>query len=137
VLNAIALDLGIDISGQSISDAFQEIMTNRRINEAQNSLAALIELAFTGSLREWGAVLIAIAVPLILSLQLMALFSSLISDVITPLILSPILRAANISHLENLVIGEMKIGVFSMHMIGFTTIAIALFVITRLTRRWF
>ncbi len=58
--------------------------------------------------------------------------SSLIEDVITPLILKPALSAANLSKIEELtVFGGVKYGVFLSALINFVIIAFVLFLIIK------
>jgi large conductance mechanosensitive channel len=57
---------------------------------------------------------------------------SLVTDVITPLILQPALKAAHLTHLEDYVImGSVKIGVFLAAIINFIIVAIALFIVIK------
>ena len=58
--------------------------------------------------------------------------SSLIEDVITPLILKPALAAANLSKIEELtVFGGVKYGMFLSALINFVIIAFVLFLIIK------
>jgi large conductance mechanosensitive channel len=58
--------------------------------------------------------------------------SSLIEDVITPLILKPALAAANLSKIEELTIfGGVKYGMFLSALINFVIIAFVLFLIIK------
>lgn len=58
--------------------------------------------------------------------------SSLIEDVITPLILKPALEAANLSKIEELTIfGGVKYGMFLSSLINFIIIAFVLFMIIK------
>jgi len=58
--------------------------------------------------------------------------SSLIDDVITPLLLKPALEAANLTRLEDLMLfGTVKYGNFLAAMINFILIALVLFVIIK------
>ena len=58
--------------------------------------------------------------------------SSLIDDVITPLLLKPALEAANLSKIEELTIfGGVKYGMFLSALINFIIIAIVLFMIIK------
>lgn len=61
-----------------------------------------------------------------------AIVSSLINDVITPLVLKPTLDAAQLSRLEDLtVLGAVKYGKFLAATINFILIAFVLFLIVR------
>ena len=57
--------------------------------------------------------------------------SSLIEDVITPLILKPALDAANLSNIADLKIGAIKYGSFLSNIISFIIVAFALFLIIK------
>jgi large conductance mechanosensitive channel len=60
------------------------------------------------------------------------IISSLIEDVITPLLLKPALSAANLSKIEELtVFGGVKYGLFISAVINFIIIAFVLFVIIK------
>lgn len=57
--------------------------------------------------------------------------SSLVDDVITPLILNPALKAANLSNIADLKIGSVKYGSFLSATISFIIIAFVLFLIVK------
>lgn len=57
--------------------------------------------------------------------------SSLIDDVITPLILTPALKAANLSNIADLKIGAIKYGNFISNVISFIIVALTLFLIIK------
>ena len=58
--------------------------------------------------------------------------TSLIEDVITPLLLKPALEAANLSKIEELtVFGSVKYGMFLSAIINFTIVAFILFLIIK------
>ncbi|HXD92464.1 MAG TPA: large conductance mechanosensitive channel protein MscL [Bacteroidia bacterium] len=57
--------------------------------------------------------------------------SSLIDDVITPLILTPALKAANLSNIADLKMGAVKYGSFLSNVISFIIVALVLFVIIK------
>lgn len=57
--------------------------------------------------------------------------SSLVDDVITPLILNPALKAANLSNISELTIGSIKYGSFLSNVISFIIIAFVLFLIVK------
>lgn len=60
------------------------------------------------------------------------IISSLIEDVITPLLLKPALSAANLSRIEELTIfGGVKYGLFISAVINFIIIAFVLFIIIK------
>lgn len=111
-------------------------MTNRRSDNAQNSIEALKALVFTGNLREWVAGIVAIAVPLILGLQVMEAVSSLVSDIIIPILFSPLIAAIGINSLVDWTIGNARVGSFLAALINLIVFAIVLFILTRILRRW-
>lgn len=57
--------------------------------------------------------------------------TSLVEDIITPLILTPALQAAKVSDLQNLSINGIKYGVFLAAIINFLVIGFCLFLIIR------
>lgn len=57
--------------------------------------------------------------------------SSLVDDVITPLILNPALKAANLSNIADLKVGSVKYGSFLSAAISFIIIAFVLFLIVK------
>lgn len=57
--------------------------------------------------------------------------SSLIDDVITPLILKPALDAANLTNIADLKIGAVKYGSFISNIISFVIVALVLFMIIK------
>lgn len=57
--------------------------------------------------------------------------SSLVDDVITPLILNPALKAANLSNIADLKVGSVKYGSFLSATISFIIIAFVLFLIVK------
>jgi large conductance mechanosensitive channel len=63
--------------------------------------------------------------------------SSLVEDVITPAVLSPALKAANLSNLSELTIPgtAVKYGNFLSEIISFTIIALVLFIMIRVVNR--
>jgi large conductance mechanosensitive channel len=57
--------------------------------------------------------------------------SSLIDDVITPLLLTPALEAANLNNIADLKIGAVKYGSFISNVISFIIVAMVLFMIIK------
>jgi len=55
------------------------------------------------------------------------IISSLVEDVITPLLLTPALKAAHVENLDKLIWGAVKYGNFLAAVIKFTIIALVLF----------
>lgn len=60
-----------------------------------------------------------------------AIISSMVDDVITPLILTPALKAAHVEDIDKLVWGAVKIGKFLSAVIKFFLIAVSLFAIIK------
>lgn len=60
-----------------------------------------------------------------------AIISSMVDDVITPLILTPALKAAHVEDIDKLVWGAVKIGKFLSAVIKFFMIAVSLFAIIK------
>ncbi len=61
------------------------------------------------------------------------IIGSLVDDVITPLLLNPVLEALNLSKLEELTIwGGVKYGIFISAVINFILVALVLFIFVRL-----
>ncbi len=59
------------------------------------------------------------------------IISSLVDDVITPLVLAPALKAANLSNIADLKMGAVKYGSFLSATISFIIIAFVLFLIVK------
>ncbi|MCG2614410.1 large conductance mechanosensitive channel protein MscL [Terrimonas sp. NA20] len=72
-----------------------------------------------------------LAVAVIIGAAFGTIVSSLVDDVITPLLLTPALEAANAQDLDKLVWGNVKYGKFLAAVIKFVIIAFILFLIIR------
>ncbi len=73
-----------------------------------------------------------LAVAVILGGAFGKIVESFVKDVITPAILAPALKAANISDIEKLVVGDnIKIGVFLAAVINFLIIAFVIFLVVK------
>jgi large conductance mechanosensitive channel len=72
-----------------------------------------------------------LAVAVIIGAAFGAIISSLVDDVVTPLLLTPALEAANVKDLENLTWGTVKYGKFLAAIIKFLIVALVLFLIIR------
>jgi|SRR5687767_6372507 len=70
-----------------------------------------------------------LAIAVIIGAAFGAIVSSLVDDVITPLLLTPALKAANAEDLDKLVWGAVKYGKFLSAIIKFVIIALVLFLI--------
>ena len=75
-----------------------------------------------------------LAVAVIIGAAFGAIVSSLVDDVITPLLLAPALKAANAQDLDQLTWGTVKYGKFLAAVIKFIIIAFILFLIIKSMR---
>jgi large conductance mechanosensitive channel len=71
--------------------------------------------------------IIELAVAVIIGAAFGSIVSSLVDDIITPLLLTPALNAANVHEIASLSWGEVKYGNFLAALIKFFTIALILF----------
>jgi large conductance mechanosensitive channel len=73
-----------------------------------------------------------LAIGVIIGAAFSKIISSLIDDVITPLLLKPVLEAANLTELDKLtVFGTVKYGLFISAVINFIIVALILFLIIK------
>jgi large conductance mechanosensitive channel len=72
-----------------------------------------------------------LAVAVIIGAAFGAIISSLVADVVTPLILAPALEAANVKDLEDLSWGAVKYGKFLAAVINFIIVALVLFFVIK------
>jgi large conductance mechanosensitive channel len=72
-----------------------------------------------------------LAVAVIIGAAFGAIVSSLVDNVITPLLLTPALKAANAQDLDKLTYGAVKYGLFLAAVIKFIIIAFILFLIVK------
>jgi len=72
-----------------------------------------------------------LAVAVIVGAAFTAIISSLVDDVITPLLLTPALKAANVQDLDKLSYGAIKYGKFLSAIIKFIIISFILFLIVK------
>ena len=73
-----------------------------------------------------------LAIGVIIGAAFSKIVSSLVDDVITPLLLKPALEAANLQNLEQLkIMGTVKIGVFLSATLNFLIVAFILFLIVK------
>ena len=64
-----------------------------------------------------------------------AIISSLVDDVVTPLLLTPALKAANVEDLDKLMWGAVKYGKFLAAIIKFFVIAVILFLVIKVMNK--
>jgi large conductance mechanosensitive channel len=76
-----------------------------------------------------------LAVAVIIGAAFGAIVSSLVDDVITPLLLTPALKAADVQDLDKLSWGAIKYGKFLSAIIKFVLIAFILFLIVKSMKR--
>ena len=76
-----------------------------------------------------------LAVAVILGAAFTAIVSSLVDDVVTPLLLKPALEAANVEDLEKLSWGAVKYGKFLAAIIKFLIVALVLFFLIQAINR--
>jgi large conductance mechanosensitive channel len=74
---------------------------------------------------------IELAIAVIIGAAFGAIISSLVEDVITPLLLTPALKAANAEDLDQLAWGAVKYGKFLSAVIKFILVALVLFIIIK------
>ncbi|MEO6313384.1 MAG: large conductance mechanosensitive channel protein MscL [Chitinophagaceae bacterium] len=72
-----------------------------------------------------------LAVAVVIGAAFTAIVSSLVDNVITPLLLAPALKAANLQDIEKLAWGAVKYGSFLAAVIKFVIIAFILFLIVK------
>ena len=72
-----------------------------------------------------------LAIGVVIGEKYRKIVSSLIDDVITPLLLSPALEAANLSNIADLKMGAVKYGSFISNVISFVIVASVLFMIIK------
>jgi large conductance mechanosensitive channel len=73
-----------------------------------------------------------LAIGVIIGAAFSKIVSSLVDDVITPLLLKPALEAANLTDLDKLVwLGTVKVGVFISAILNFIIVAFILFLIVK------
>jgi large conductance mechanosensitive channel len=72
-----------------------------------------------------------LAVAVIIGAAFGKIISSLVEDIITPALLTPALKAAQVDQLQNLTFNGIKYGVFLAAIINFLVIAFCIFLIIR------
>jgi large conductance mechanosensitive channel len=78
-----------------------------------------------------------LAIGVIIGAAFTGIVTSMVKDIITPLILKPALDAANLSDLENYtVMGTVKLGLFISAVINFLIVAFILFLIIKGVNRF-
>ena len=76
-----------------------------------------------------------LAIAVIIGAAFGAIVSSLVEDVVTPLILQPLLDKAGVKDLENLTWGAVKYGKFVASVLNFLIVALALFLVIKAMNR--
>ncbi len=77
-----------------------------------------------------------LAVAVIIAAAFGAIISSLVDDVITPLLLNPALKAAHAENIDQLMWGAVKYGKFIAAVIKFIIVALVLFMIIKAATRF-
>ena len=73
-----------------------------------------------------------LAIGVIIGAAFSAIVKSLVEDIITPLILTPLLKAANLEKIQDLtVMGTVKYGMFLSAVINFIIVAFVLFLVIK------
>lgn len=72
-----------------------------------------------------------LAIAVVIGAAFGAIVSSLVDDVITPMLLAPALKAANVQDLDKLAWGAVKYGKFLSSIINFVVIAFVLFMVIK------
>jgi large conductance mechanosensitive channel len=72
-----------------------------------------------------------LAVAVIIGAAFGAIISSLVDDVITPLLLNPALKAAHVENIDQLSWGAVKYGKFIAAIIKFIMVALVLFILVK------
>jgi large conductance mechanosensitive channel len=72
-----------------------------------------------------------LAIAVVIGAAFAAIVSSLVDDVITPLLLTPALKAAHVENLDSLKWGEVKYGNFLSAIIKFIVVAFVLFLVIK------
>ena len=80
--------------------------------------------------------IVELAVAVIIGAAFGNIISSLVDDIITPLLLSPALKAAGVSEIEKLTCGMVKYGNFLAAIIKFLTVAFVLFIVVKMMTRF-
>jgi large-conductance mechanosensitive channel len=117
-------------------------MTPARDEAKQNLLNGLRALVVTGNLHDWVSVMMLFAIPISFGLALSEMLRSLLLHLITPLLLTPILSALQLSSLSDWVIplgrdgGYVRIGQLIGDGLIFGLTGLLLFGLTRLLRKW-
>jgi len=72
-----------------------------------------------------------LAVAVVIGAAFSAIVSSLVGDIVTPLLLTPALKAANVEDLDKLMWGSVKYGNFLAAIIKFIIVGLVLFLIVK------
>lgn len=109
-------------------------MTNRRTRTRATRAASSFANDFKKFLLRGNVVDLAVAV--VIGAAFNAIITSLIEDIITPLLLNPALRAADVEDIANLSWNGVKYGSFLAAVIKFVVVGFVLFLIVRLYERF-
>lgn len=109
-------------------------MANRQTRARATSSARSFANDFKEFLLRGNVVDLAVAV--VIGAAFGAIVTSLIEDIITPLLLTPALSAAGVDDIANLSAGGIKYGLFLSSVINFVVIGFVLFLIVRAFERF-
>lgn len=101
---------------------------SRAVNSASGFMNDFREFLLRGNVVD-------LAVAVVIGGAFGAVITSFIEDIITPLLLSPALKAANVEDIASLSANGVKYGLFLSHVINFVVIALILFMIIRTFER--
>lgn len=76
-----------------------------------------------------------LAVAVVIGAAFTAIVTSLVDDIITPAILNPALKAANVENIKELAWGPMKYGSFLASVINFVIVGFVLFILIKLVNK--
>lgn len=108
-------------------------MANQQARARATSSVSSFANDFKGFLLRGNVVDLAVAV--VIGAAFGAIVTSLIEDIITPLLLTPALSAAGVDDIANLSAGGIKYGLFLSSVINFVVIGLVLFAIIRAFER--
>jgi large conductance mechanosensitive channel len=106
-----------------------------RKTSLQSLIQALKDLIFAGSLKDWIMTIGAIAIFWTLLQAAVDLIRSFMANILVPLLLSPLFRAAKVDRITQLRFGSVLIGSFFTNVINLVFIGICMFVLSRLLDR--
>jgi large-conductance mechanosensitive channel len=115
-------------------------MTSNRDTAKQNLLNGLRALVVTGNLHDWVSVMMLFAIPMSFGLALHQILQSLISGLIMPILITPIVTGIGLD-IRSWIIplsrtNAVPIGPLVLDIVTFGLMGSILFGLTRLLRKW-